>query len=153
MLADPLVVKSLDPTPATAVAVLETNSYAMIDAGSGRSTRVCAFPTMGNEALVRPATLTISHSVSNENNPVKTDRTLIRFDFLIEDSAGKELKAYAYAVFGIPKGTLYSQPDSLLSLMTLRNGMVGALAGALLTSESAATLDEAKFVRIIAGES
>jgi len=156
MLADPLVIKSLDPNPATAVTVLETNSYAMIDAGAGRSTRVCSEPTIAGHELTRPGKLSISHSVSNENSPVKTDRHLIRFDFIVEDLSGKEIKTYAYAVFGVPRGTFKESPNveaAEVNSSLLQRALVGALTGALLASESAATFDESKFTRIIAGES
>jgi len=154
MLTDPLVVKSLDPTPATAVTVLDTNSYPIIDAGPGRSVRRCAAPAFGGGfSFIRPATLTISHSVSGENGSTKTDRALLRLDFLIEDANGKELKMFAYAVFGIPQGTLYADPTNPMTSTQVRNGLLGALSGLLLSSETAATFDEAKFARVIAGES
>jgi hypothetical protein len=154
MLADPLLIKSLDITPATAFTLLESNSFAMTDAGSGRSTRVCVAPSIGLGTPTRPATLSISHSVSNENNPVKTDRTLLRGDFILEDVNGKELKAYAYAVFGIPQGALYGAGVAdQIALSDLKKALVGFLAGVLLASESASTFDETKITRVLAGES
>jgi len=154
MLADPLVIKAPDLTAATAFTLANTNNFAMIDAGAGRSTRVMSNPQLGGESMSRPATLTISHTVSNENNPVKTDRTLMRVDFLLEDSAGKELKAYAYAVVGVPRGTLYKAAGSDQSIdFSMGLAMLGVLVGVIASAEGANNFDETKVLRILNGES
>jgi len=153
MLADPLVIKSPDLGAASAITVVETNSYALIDAGPGRSVRVCNPATFYGQNCARPATLTISHSVSNENKPVKTNRSLIRLDFSLENSSGQELKAYAYAVIGAPEGTSLAAPmGDPITASECGLALAQALIGALGTSSTAATLSSTKITRVLAGE-
>lgn len=152
MLADPLTIKSLSLSAHSAITVIETNSFATIDAGAGRSVRSCAAPTLAGVSLDQPAVLTIAHSVSNENKPGKTDRHLVRLDYVFRDATGdQDLKAYAYAVVGVPRGGIFvggeQQSTPLMALALVQN-----LIGVLGVNSSSAALDETKVNRILTGE-
>jgi len=150
MLTDPLAIKTLSLVAHTAITVLETQNFAVVDISPGKSVRVGSL-TVANDIL--PAKLTISHSVSNENKPAKTNRTLVRFDIeTVPDSSGRMMSCYAYAVIGIPVGGVTSDGATLISLAQYRQALVAALRGALGVSSSAATLDETKIDRVLAGE-
>jgi len=149
MLTDPLNVKSLSLAAHTAITVLETQSFATVDVAPGKTVRK-GLLTVASDPL--PATLIISHSVSNENKPAKTDRTLIRFDVLTKDSQGVEMTAYAYLVLGVPRGTVNRSDGSPWAVTDFRLGVLSALLGVTGVSTSAATLDETKIDRVIAGE-
>jgi len=148
MLTDPLNVKSLSLPAHTAITVLSTDSFAVTDIAPGKSVRVGA---LASATGTPEANLTISHSVSNENKPSKTDRTLVRIDLKYKDLNGRELLAYAYMVVGIPRGAVDPsfQP---ISVATLGSTLVSALLGVVAVSATAATLDETKILRILAGE-
>lgn len=143
MLADPLTIRPLVINSA-AVSVGTTESYAVIDLSPGRSVRICSATNVG---VTYPGKLTIAHSVSNENKPVKTDRILVRFDNTCYNEAGQELNAYAYAVFGLPHGATDSNQDALGPML-----LVQQLCGLLAVSPSANTLSSANMLRVLAGE-
>lgn len=146
MLTDPLTVKHPTLSAASAITVATTESFATTDVAPGKSVRQCSssFLTGGGNAM--PAILTIAHSVSNDNKPVLTDRTLIRFDNRVTNVAGAELNAYGYAVFGVPRGA--TDGNDAIDVVRLVQQLVGLLA----VSPSAATLSSANILRILAGE-
>jgi len=154
MLADPLIVKAPSLAAASAITLLESNSFAVIDAGSGQSVRKVASPTFGAQTCANPALLKISHSVSNENKPGLTDRTLVRFDFTLVDLDGKPFNAFAYAVIGVPRGNLSaSGAGSEIANSDLGVHLVQHLIGALGVLSTANTTGVANLSRILAGES
>jgi hypothetical protein len=143
MLADPLTIKPLDIDTATnAVTVLSNLSLATIDLSPGRTVRI-GNPNLLNENKMQ---LTIAHSVSNDNKPTLTDRTLIRMDASLATSEAVPLNGYAYLVVGTPRGA-FAGPDAYDPLL-----LVGALIGLLSISDSAATLSNVRLKRILAGE-
>jgi len=153
MLADPLPVKVLTLGAASALTVEQTESYALIDAGAGRSVRRSTDAKI-NALLLPPATLTISHSVSNENKPTLTDRTLVRFDLPLLGPEGRSPKAFCYAVIGIPRGTLFAaNGTSIIDNTIVGIGLTQHLIGALGVNPTANTTGVANLQRIIAGES
>lgn len=152
MLVDPLPVKTLNLSSASAITVVETNSFALVDLAPGKSVRRCAaiggaMAGMQNAA----ATLTIAHSQSKENGAVPTDRSLIRLDLdgLSKSTAEKGgLKAFAYLVVGAPRGAMSVDGDDVFLPLQL----VYTLLGTFAVSTTAATLSDANLSRILAGE-
>jgi len=143
MLSDPTTIKGISLAAHTTISVSTSDSYATIDVAPGKSVRKCSSSAVSGG----PATLTISHSVSNDNKPAKTDRALVRIDYLVKDSEGREMNAYAYAVIGIPRGaTMYNSQDEFESIMVVQS-LIGALSGI-----TASALDETRITRVLAGE-
>jgi hypothetical protein len=150
MLADPLVVKSLSLTAHTAITATETLSFPRIDAGDGSAKYVLAPATIGGLVMPR-AQIRIAHSVSNENKPALTDRTLIRLDVNGVDVDGRAMTGFIYTVIGMPRGFL--EPGTSQNPVGAYAQLLIPHLGILATSVSTATLDETKILRIIAGES
>jgi len=144
MLSDPLTVKGLDLNASTTISTLTVGDFAITDVAPGKSVRKCSVAiTTGG-----PAVLTISHSESNENKPAKTDRSLVRLDFLCKDVNGREMNAFAYAVIGIPRGAVdYQDPESPLSPRVVAEALIGALCGITASALSVTRLD-----KVLAGE-
>jgi len=149
MLSDPLVIKVPTLSAHSALTIAESDSFARVDAGDGSARYTCPAVLISTGGSGSPATLKIAHSVSNENKPAKTDRTLARLDFLVKDAEGREMTAFVYAVVGVPRGALTSADGDELSALIMTQVLVGVLA----VSSTAATLDETKLTRILAGES
>lgn len=148
MLADPLAVKVLDTSVASAITVLSTLSFAVTDLSPGRSVR------QGKNAVISansPSHLTIAHSVSQENKPDKTDRLLVRYDqTCYSPSTLVPVTASAYLVVALPIGAKtdpVSDADPVTALP-----LVQTLLGALMVSPSAATISQANLIRMLAGE-
>jgi len=155
MLTDPLPIKRLSLGAHAAITVISTDNWPRIDAGDGSARYVLPSITIAGTDSNGPSTLRIAHSNSNEQKPVQTTRTLIRFDFPVMGPEGKAYNSYAYAVIGIPQTPVYDISDgtTLVSAASLGQGLVECLIGALAVSSTAATLDETKIARILAGES
>ena len=153
MLTDPLVVKSLSLVAHTAITVAETLSFPRIDAGDGSARYVLASPEIGGITFPR-ATLKISHSVSNENKPAKTDRTLVRLDVDMVDADGRAMTAFAYLVTGLPQGAQNIAGDTAEPVGTAEFlGILQVFLGAAAVNVGSAALDETKILRILKGES
>lgn len=153
MLADPLVVNAPTISSNTAITTYNVGSFALVDAGAGRSVRKDVGLPLGT--LVYPlGTLSIGHSVSNENKPTPTDRTALRLDVQGTDFDGKQLNAFVYSVFGLPRGSFHtgaqsdSMPQGTLALM-LAQYMIGLLG----VSSTSSVLSPSNINRVIAGES
>ena len=156
MLADPLPIKRLSLAAHAAVTVTATDNWPRIDAGDGSARYVLPVVTLGSAGdSSGPATLRIAHSKSNEQKPVLTSRTLIRIDVPILGNDLKVYNSYAYAVIGMPQIPVVDPGDGIASIShaLLGQGLVEYLVGVLAVSSTAATLDETKVNRIIAGES
>jgi len=96
----------------------------------------------------------ISHSVSNENKPWKTNRVLLRTDFAGFRADGGRSAAFAYAVFGLPETGVYS---SVANAISNTSGLTAAqmaafLVGAIGVNDTAWTLLESRIARLLAGE-
>jgi len=144
MLSDPLTLKYLDLSSHTTVSVGSVGSFATVDVSPGKSVRQAS----GNGITAGPATLTIAHSVSNENKPAKTDRSLVRLDLLCKDALGREMTMFAYTVFGVPRDArTYSSDLDPVASVYLAQAMAGILCGITATA-----LDESRVTRILAGE-
>jgi hypothetical protein len=144
MLSDPLTVKSLDLSVASSISVFATASYAVTDISPGRSVRIASA-----SGADMPAKLTIAHTVSNENKPVKTDRTLIRLDYTgYSPASAGPVVASAYMVVAIPQASLVAIDDNAIDASKLVQDLIGVVA----VSPSAATLSRANLLRILAGE-
>jgi hypothetical protein len=144
MLSDPLTIKGVSLSAHSTISPSGVDSFATTDVAPGRTVRQCSISAITGG----PATLTISHSVSNDNKPAKTDRSLLRLDFLVKDSSGREMNAYAYAVVGIPRGAYYyNDGTQALSGVAVAQMLIGALCGV-----TASALDEARITRVLAGE-
>jgi hypothetical protein len=150
MLADPLVVKSLSLTAHTAITVTETLSFPRIDAGDGSAKYVLSPATIGGLVFSR-AQIRIAHSVSNENKPALTDRALIRLDVTGSDAEGRAMTGFIYTVIGMPRG--FYEPGASLNPVSGYTHLLVPHLGLLAVNVAAATLDETKINRIIAGES
>lgn len=156
MLSDPLPLKRLSLAAHAAITVITTDSFARVDAGDGSARYVCQTAVVGDAAGVSgESTLRISHSVSNEQKPVKTSRALIRLDIPVMGSNGSLLNSYAYAVIGVPQASLVDGDDGTtpITRAAVARDLVEYLVAALAVSSTAATLDETKIDRILAGES
>jgi hypothetical protein len=148
MLPDPLTVKTIDITQPNVVTVLSTESFAVTDVSPGRSVRIQgSSPITGG-----PSKLTVSHTVSNENKPAKTDRILIRLDHTFVDQSGKELTGYVYAVFGLPRGMYDAANAQPYDRQTVGLLMGGQLMGVLGAHASNNTLGGSYLGRILNGE-
>ena len=149
MLADPFVLKTLSIAANTAITVGQTDSFVTIDPGAGRSVRSCK--SYANSAL-GAATLTIAHSVSNENKPAVTDRHLMRLDFAVSDKEGRAMNAFAFALFGVPRGIWDVANDEAADISTQAYQMATALIGALAVNPASAALSTTRLSAFLAGE-
>jgi len=147
MLVDPLPVKSLSLVAHTAITVTSTDSFAVIDVAPGKSVRTGTLGAL--TGLTRPPVLTIAHSVSNENKPVKTDRCLVRFDVPLWAPSGQVCNAAAYLVVATPQGCFN---DNELTVPYVPLALVQAVIGSIGVSPTAATLSDTNLLRILAGE-
>jgi len=150
MLPDPLTVKAPVLNGTTALTLDTTESFAIIDVSPGRTVRQANLSALASTLSL----LTISHSVSNENRPSKTDRHLIRLDTRfkagIEDS--REVTASAYCVVAVPRGA-YTETNGDPVDNNVVQHLLNILFGAMFTGSSNATLDSgAKFFRLLGGE-
>jgi len=149
MLADPFVLKSLSIVANTAITVGQTDSFVTIDPGAGRSVRACK--SYSNNAL-GAAVLTIAHSVSNENKPAVTDRHLMRLDFAVNDKEGRAMNAFAFALFGVPRGIWDNANDEAADASSQSYAMACALIGALAVNPASAALSSTRLGAFLAGE-
>lgn len=151
MLVDPLPVKSLSLVAHTAITVAETTNFAVTDVSPGRSVRR---GFIGSFDATTPCDLIIAHSVSNENKPAKTDRTLVRLDVKLFTSAGQPVIASAYLVVAIPQGAFVTSASDANPFRSSVEGleMIQTLLGAIGVSPTAATLSDTNLLRILAGE-
>lgn len=147
MLVDPLPVKSLSLVAHTAITVTATDSMAVIDVAPGKSVRTGTLAAL--TGLTRPVQLTINHSISNENKPVKTDRCLIRFDVPVYAPSGQLCNSSAYIVVATPQSCFN---DNELTVAHVPWHIVQAVLGVIGVSPTAATLSEVNLLRILAGE-
>jgi hypothetical protein len=149
MLTDPLKVNHITAVSAAAGVLTTTiyavESYAVVDLAPGKTVRKCT----SADGTVK-STLTISHSVSNENAPFLSDRTLIRFDQQrVNEETGKNVTASVYANIVHPQGGDFTA--------AVVHNLVRSLGAFLLSGESNGTdgflADENSTIqRIIAGE-
>jgi hypothetical protein len=156
MLTDPLPIKTVTLSAHSAVTVGATHSFARVDAGDGSARYVDATALLsGIVVLNGPSVLRTAHSVSNENKPTKTNRTLIRLDIPLLGLGREMLGAYCYSVIGIPATNMLDPTDgeTIVTPATIGVALTNFLVGALACSSTAATLDETKIARILAGES
>jgi len=149
MLVDPLPVKCLSLGAASAISVLSTESFALLDLAPGKSVRKAS--AISPTGASGPATLTISHSVSKENGVIPTDRLLVRLDMdqlsLDSDIPSGNTKAFAYIVIGTPRGAFDSNGAAFDSVVLFE-----ALLGVVAVSPTAATLSNANLYRMRNGE-
>jgi hypothetical protein len=150
MLVDPLPVKSLSLVSHTAVTIMETLSFALLDLAPGRTVRKCAAGSSLAGLKGCPLTLTISHTASKENGVIPTNRALIRLDISglrTDPAVAGSTKAYAYLVIGTPEGVYDTDSNSYDS-----SSLLETLLGVFAVSPTASTLSEVNLGRIIAGE-
>jgi hypothetical protein len=156
MLADPLPLKRLALSAHAAITVVETVSWPRLDSGDGSARYETVVPLGGMTDSPSNSKLKISHSVSNEQKPAVTDRTLIRIDSPVVGLDGKVFNAYAYIVIGMPRVPLADPADlaaGSISSAQIAIELVEHLIAAVAVSSTASTLDETKITRILAGES
>jgi hypothetical protein len=118
MLKDPLVIAA--PTAASFVTIGAIQDW--LGALAGEEKLVLRTVDSGASSSARKGTLLdntkvsqkVSHSLSKENAPFVTERTLVRFDFArISPSTGKPVTASVYTVFALPQGDTFSVADML----------------------------------------
>lgn len=91
----------------------------------------------------------ISHSISNENPGVVTDRSLVRFNSKFVDStSGKLLTMSAYAVLAFPRAVGHDVGE----IQALTRELGYFLLYGEVTSGGAAVVDSTALSRIIGGE-
>lgn len=149
MLPDPLTLKGLNFTGSQTVAgvITSASTVAVTDVSPGRTVRKGFVPN-----LPAPATLTISHTVSNENKPVKTDRHLVRLDAKLSSDASNvnkgDLTASCYVVITVPHGAVDTNGAEYDAYY-----MLSALIGFLTVNPSTGNLDaRATLNRLLSGE-
>lgn len=152
MLADPFVLKSLSVAANTAITVGATSSFVTIDPGAGRSVRKTSAMNGLGFSLEPEAVLTLAHSVSNENKPAVTDRHLMRLDVGVTDKEGRAMNAFAFALFGIPRGIYDLEGDTTIVGSTFSLLMSNALIGALAVNPASAALSTTRLAAFLGGE-
>lgn len=145
MLADPLPTYPLEvdaAAPNTGYAI----DLAVTDISPGGSVRIWSDDagSLGTTTNLK-LRLSISHSVSNENKPVPTDRTLIRLDatVLSPDTNGNSPTGSVYMVFAQPRNGQFSPADMVL--------IARYLIGAIL-KEDGTHISNERLLRLLAGE-
>jgi hypothetical protein len=153
MLTDPFVLKAPSLAAHTALTAYNTLSLPRVQEQGGTAQYG---PVLTNSSVLgKSVTMRISHSKSNENKPVQTNRVLVRIDLTGVNADGQEGVAFAYAVVGMPEKTLHNTvgaavagDDPVTDVFMLQ-----LLIGALAVSNSAVTLDETRIARLLNGES
>jgi hypothetical protein len=112
MLSDPLYLGVPTALPAHGTAPDSTVStiatFRRVAQGDGSSKYVAADPVVSDAELK----LAISHSVTKENKPYDTERTLVRLDFpLPPDVNGVIVTASAYMVVAVPTASSVDPTD------------------------------------------
>jgi len=102
--------------------------------------------------------VSISHSESKENKGILTDRHLIRFDHVKPDTVGSTIRASAYMVFTVPRGTITQQQaiDNVLRLLSFLLDFNGGELNWDSTGVSLVTAQarvESQISRLMSGES
>jgi hypothetical protein len=93
-------------------------------------------------------TLNIKHSLSQENAPFTTDRSLVRIDLeRINATTGKPVRASFYTLASVPRGPDFSRDDALAWLRNLAvfTGFGKTSSGDLVDADNS-------MARILAGE-
>lgn len=106
MLTDPLVIGAVTygNTGTDQLVGASTASLELQDLSADGSTRVGFIPLQGGTINAK-SKMTISRSQSNENKPVVSDRTLIRFDVVRPHlTTSKPITMSAYLVTSLPQG-------------------------------------------------
>jgi hypothetical protein len=144
MLQDPLYVRRV-PTliaPGSAVPTVASPFTGAIVSVTGQNVKRSSLPSQNWE-------LGVSHSLSNENPGISTDRHLIRFDVKNVDSVtGKTITTSAYAVITVPHGT---DNNADASAQLARELGYFLLYGEV-TSAGAPVVGSTSLDRILAGE-
>jgi hypothetical protein len=150
MITDPTIVPVIETISTDTSPV--TQAFARVVSPIGKSLFTGPALTFGGVSVARQQ-VTISHSVSNENNikgetPVPTDRLLVRIDIDWPDPiTDHQRKAFCYIVIGSPRVDDYGPVDAAKALKTL----VGLLLTKKQVDESYA-LDSEVLYRLLAGE-
>lgn len=138
MLNDPLylavVAGAMTPTNTlNSVYGFHNSPLRVTDIAPGKSVREGAGPNVGvNDDVVTKRKVTISHSVSNENKPLTTNRTVFRIDDSFLNTDGKQVvTASAYLVTSIPVSGHYDINDALTLVQTLLASLTVNPASAL----------------------
>jgi hypothetical protein len=154
LLSDPLSLKSLSIAAATAITVVETNSFVTIDAGAGKSIRkAAAFSFTTGFPNVVPAQLTLAHSTSSENKPLITNRHMGRLDFSFKNREGDPLQAFIFFVAGIPAGGIYGDDGTTnVPESTIGYALASNLVGLMAVNPSSAALSATRINSLMAGE-
>jgi hypothetical protein len=101
MLSDPLPVRIAVGNNNGTTLIDFTQSFGVTDVAPGSVTRTSVFSTTvtgwGKQ------TMKVSHTETKENIGLITDRTLIRFDTVITNTAGVQSVVSAYAVIAVPR--------------------------------------------------
>ena len=136
MLSDPLVVSLISAANESlvqtmvgpvldTVSVSEFTTFHLVDLGNKSSKR------NGNHYDGNKAVMSVNHSLSKENKPYDTDRTLIRFDeSKIDTVTGRPVTMSAYQVIALPQGGAFTTDDAVrlgmsLALFSLLGGYRG----------------------------
>jgi hypothetical protein len=150
MLTDPLIIGVVAETAyGTIVTDIDGNTgvtrhltFRLVDAGPGSSKRQV---TDGNDKLL----LTINHSLSSENKPFQTNRSVIRLDrSRVNAETGKVVTQSAYLVCATPYGVDFSDADAAeLARTLIMFALTGPTNGSNWTNAAGQPLP-----RVLAGE-
>jgi hypothetical protein len=124
MLPDPLVLPALWSPTISVTSTGTAANFSIRDISPGGSSRVNPYYGFAANST---ASLTISHSVSNENKAagVSTDRSLIRLDVSRPNAQGVQVGAFAYLVVGTP----HSADFTLAELQSFVGALFATLCG------------------------
>lgn len=155
MLTDPFKLYTVTDNSITITKAEASLGFSIVDLSKANaSVRKGSTPT-GQ----KPVLLTISHSVTNENKGILTDRTLIRMDVIQhDDTRGEDVQLSLYSVFAIPRGTTvdsdgstYRELANLMGSLLLFNNSGADSTGAHSTATNS-TAPGSALDRIVAGE-
>jgi len=150
MINDPMYVGIAPTTPNRDVAlttqITEPKVMRLVSSGEGKTKRVGSWDTL------TVMSLSISHSVTKENAPHETNRSLVRLDLGRVDSEGRPVNLAAYCVIAHPQGGDFTQADAARASRTLGALLLYGFATAE-DSFSEGFAGESSLVdRVIAGE-
>jgi len=126
MLPDPLrFVRPLSSTtinPTQGLGEFAEVQFPITQFQNGRCVR--KLPISLETATYDKVVMTTSQSVSTENKPYQTQRTLIRFDAIGNDSTGNPLVASAYCVLSLPESGITNAAADHAALVRILTGFL-----------------------------
>jgi len=151
MLNDPTHVSFISSSSHPALAAmldagnLPTNiALRLISSGGGGSVRKGVYSTENQEI-----DFTLAHSLSKENKPYQTRRTVLRFDIPKVDTNGVKVTSFVYLVVGSPIGGPMTEANFLDYVRTFLYAVLFGGGLEVTTELGSETIDPATGVQIL----